>query len=335
MKPIAILILVITTLYAQNPFGLGAATLPQYIERPVEVFSYTSRNLQAIHFKHLLTEKWYQFSTHYFESYALWKLEIWAYTQNSVLNTEIYICRENGYSIDFLLHQEGLIPSHVQTVQLTEGAHTLNPGIVKPQKIKKKITDYGKAFGGKPIIYLYPTDTIPVTVILDSAITPTFTYPQYPSQGWRVTAYPDGTLKDSETGKRYYSLFWEGIYHTKKEIDSGFVVSAHEVVPFLEEKLEILGLNFREAQEFILYWAPKLEQNSYSVIHFSTDRYDQEVPLEIIPRPDTQIRIMMEYRHSDHWFELPEQNLKSPKREGFTAVEWGGTNLDDCSHAIQ
>lgn len=30
-----------------------------------------------------------------------------------------------------------------------------------------------------------------------------------------------------------------------------------------EEKLEILGLNYKETEEFIVYWLPKLEQNEY------------------------------------------------------------------------
>ena len=38
-----------------------------------------------------------------------------------------------------------------------------------------------------------------------------------------------------------------------------------------EEKLAILGLNEREAEEFIIYWLPKLESNKYNYIRFATE----------------------------------------------------------------
>ena len=32
----------------------------------------------------------------------------------------------------------------------------------------------------------------------------------------------------------------------------------------------MLGLNDREAEEFIVYWLPKLEENKYNLIRFET-----------------------------------------------------------------
>ena len=50
----------------------------------------------------------------------------------------------------------------------------------------------------------------------------------------------------------------------------GFIVKGEDTAKFLEEKLEILGLNEREAEEFIIYWLPKLEANKYNYIRFAS-----------------------------------------------------------------
>ena len=43
--------------------------------------------------------------------------------------------------------------------------------------------------------------------------------------------------------------------------------------------------------------------------------------------PDTIIRIMMEYKPLKNYKEIKSQILNTPKREGFTVVEWGGTEI--------
>lgn len=183
---------------------------------------------------------------------------------------------------------------------------------------------YGK---GKPIIYLYPEEEIKVSVELQFNGKLTYTYPTYPEDGWRVTAHPDGRLVDAE-GKEYYSLFWEGYSSESGELPSGFVVHRDSVNSFLDEKLTILGLNYRERQEFIVFWAPVLMTSEYSTVHFATDEYVKRVPLVVSPKPDTQIRVMMYFKKSRLGEELKGQELVPVTRRGFTVVEWGGCNLD-------
>ena len=60
----------------------------------------------------------------------------------------------------------------------------------------------------KPVLYLYPSDTINVTVKLELLGKLTCTYPTY-DNGWTVTAAPDGTLTD-EKRQTYNYLYWEG-----------------------------------------------------------------------------------------------------------------------------
>ncbi|MBR3131867.1 hypothetical protein IKG33_00415 [Candidatus Saccharibacteria bacterium] len=98
---------------------------------------------------------------------------------------------------------------------------------------------------------------------------------------------------------------------------------------FLEEKLEILGLNYKEKEEFIVYWLPKLESHNYNYIYFATEEeIEKEMPLEFSVKPDTLIRIRMIFEGLDDFKEVKEQTLTpAPERNGFTVVEWGGTDL--------
>ncbi len=179
----------------------------------------------------------------------------------------------------------------------------------------------------KPIIYLYPEKEIEVSVKLGSPEKLTCSYPKY-TTGWNVIASPDGTLIDTTTGRKLYSLYWEGIASEKGNFKEGFVVKGDETIEFLEEKLEILGLNEFEAEEFIVYWLPKLESNKYNYIRFATmEEINKNMPLEFSVEPDTIIRVLMQYKGLDEPIEVKEQELVTPERNGFAAVEWGGSEL--------
>ena len=179
----------------------------------------------------------------------------------------------------------------------------------------------------KPIIYLYPKVETEVTVKVGNPQNLTHTYPKYKNE-WQVLAKPNGDLKDIKTGRNLYALYWEGINTVKPNMNEGFIVKGEDTIKFLEEKLEILGLNEREAEEFIVYWLPKLESNKYNFIRFQTEEeINNNMPLEITPKPDTVIRIVMEFKKLENPIQIQEQKLITPQRTGFTVVEWGGTEI--------
>lgn len=185
-------------------------------------------------------------------------------------------------------------------------------------------------FGGrdaKPVIYLYPEEETAVTVGLDYSGTLTCTYPAAQDGVWTVTASPDGTLRDEE-GQEYSYLFWEGTCAASYDFSEGFCVSGADTAAFLEEALSSLGLNRREANEFIVYWLPQMEQNPYNLISFQAEAYTDHARLEISPRPDSVLRVFMAWKALDEPVELPAQTLPAFARTGFTVVEWGGA---DCS----
>ena len=181
----------------------------------------------------------------------------------------------------------------------------------------------------KPIIYIYPEEETEVTVELGRKENLTCTYPVYEDK-WEVTAKPDGTLKDEETGRTYYALYWEGINIKKygNKLEEGFVVKGEDTIKFLEEKLEILGLNEKEAEEFIVYWLPKMQNNKYNYIRFQTmEEINKNMPIEVTPTPETLIRVMMEWKELNRFIEVKEQQLEKVERKGYTVIEWGGTEI--------
>ena len=179
----------------------------------------------------------------------------------------------------------------------------------------------------KPIIYIYPEKQQEVTIKLGNPENLSCSYPRYDTS-WSVLAEPDGKLIDLKTGKKLYSLYWEGRDYQNTEIEEGFCVRGEDSAEFLEEKLDILGLNYKEKEEFIIYWLPKLEKNNYNLIRFETlDEINSYMPLEINPTPDTLIRIMMKFEGRKEYKDIPQQKLEKIERKGFTVVEWGGTEI--------
>ena len=176
----------------------------------------------------------------------------------------------------------------------------------------------------KPVLYLYPEQPTRIQVQLQFKGEVVHSYPHYPQQGWQVLAQPDGTLLDEQSGKTYPYLFWEGRSGYRYELKEGFVVEGSGSADFLDQTLAHLGLNRKEATDFITYWLPGLERSPYNLIHFSTEAYATQAPLHIQPAPETLIRVFMVYQPLAAPIDWPQQQLPKARRQGYTVVEWGG-----------
>lgn len=176
---------------------------------------------------------------------------------------------------------------------------------------------------GKPVIYLYPEKITDVSVKIDLSKM-TYSEPAY-NGGWNVTAEPNGTLT-SKSGQVYPYLFWEGIgVGQQRDENRGFVVAKENVHSFLLEKLAKLGLNQKESTDFIGFWEPKMQSAPYYFVTFyGTQDMNKIAPLTINPKPDTVIRILMDYRALQQPIQVKELRLGALERKGFTVVEWGG-----------
>ena len=177
----------------------------------------------------------------------------------------------------------------------------------------------------KPVDYLYPETEMEVTVKLDYDGELTCTYPAYDG-GWTVTARPDGTLTDGR-GQTYNDLYWEGVDHTAYDFSRGFCVPGADTAAFLEDALARLGLTRREANEFIVYWLPRMEQSPYNLIAFQSDAYTDHARLTVTPEPDSMLRVFMAWKALESPIDIPAQDLPAFDRTGFAVVEWGGAEV--------
>ena len=233
-----------------------------------------------------------------------------------------------GNDLEWLLYNEdNYMQTYVEYDQVSYHIYAYAESTEKQQDVINFVSGIkencaGVGIGGKPVIYLYPEKEQEVNVKLDLDGKFTFTYPEY-NNGWNVTAKPDGTIISD--GKEYSYLFWEGLMPTfKPDFKEGFVVKGSESAEFLRETLSQMGLTPKEYNEFIVYWAPKLQENEYNKIYFAEDDYTDEAKLEINPKPDSILRVFMVYEKADENTILPKQEIKPFERKGFTVVEWGG-----------
>ena len=178
----------------------------------------------------------------------------------------------------------------------------------------------------KPVIYLYPEFTQEVEVKLDYAGELTCTYPEY-KDGWHIVTHPNGMLVNKENGKEYSYLFWEGNAEIEYDFSKGYVIAGDDTADFLEKKLSELGLNRAEANEFIVYWLPRMQDNKYNLITFQNEIYTEAAKLEITPKPDSILRVFMVYKPLEEFMEIEEPTIETFHRKGFTVVEWGGTEV--------
>jgi hypothetical protein len=180
---------------------------------------------------------------------------------------------------------------------------------------------------GKPIIYLYPTKPTQVSVEVGAKMTKT--EPEYNS-GWNVMAYPSGQINNNGTSYPY--LFWEGqgngIYPEMS--DYGIVVKSTDAISTIKAQLKEMGLTNKEINDFVEFWGDKLPTKPYvRLTWFGTNEMDILAPLKVEPKPDTRIRVFMEFEGLDNYKNLKPQKFNAPKRNGFTLVEWGGLLLGE------
>lgn len=189
-----------------------------------------------------------------------------------------------------------------------------------------------EVFIKKPAIYLYPVQKSQIVVTHSFKGKIASTYPEY-SGNWNVIAEPDGNLFNMKDNRTYQYLFWDGFYSFPAEhyqYQSGFYIKREEYVSFLQTKLAKIGLNEKEINDFIVYWLPVMNKHNNCFVHFRiNDNIGGSSVLETQPAAETVIRVFMEFSGQDNIssHRLPEQNLPSFSRKGFTLVEWGGAEI--------
>jgi hypothetical protein len=181
----------------------------------------------------------------------------------------------------------------------------------------------------KPVIYLYPEKPTIVSVKIDTTGKVVTSNPLYPeASGWEnILALPGGSLiyKNSV----YSELFYETNVNVVKTPKNGIVVDSTNIKQSLYDLTGRLGLVKPEQNELVDYWVPRLKElnKKYILISLIDKEIKEKTDKVIIsPAPDTRIEFILYFKGLDTKLNVPGLFLPStPKRVGFTEVEWGGT----------
>ena len=174
---------------------------------------------------------------------------------------------------------------------------------------------------GKPVVYLYPIKDTRVSVKVGANITKS--EPVY-GTGWDVLAQPSGKLLVGN--QSYPNLFWEGLgWGEYPTITQGRVVPTGQVENAIREDLAYVGLNEREVGDFLEFWLPKIPKAPYTRLTWLQNKeMDELAPLAVNPKPDTSIRVFLDFVGLNAPERITPQSLIKMPRVGFTLVEWGG-----------
>ncbi|MBK9576787.1 MAG: hypothetical protein IPK50_02760 [Fibrobacterota bacterium] len=178
----------------------------------------------------------------------------------------------------------------------------------------------------KPMLYLYPPDTLDVTVTMGRPERVSVSYPALVNDSWTVRAHPGGDLVSKLSGKRYYGLFWEGYSWDAPVSDTGFCLSREEFGERMDSILELKGLNFREREEFITFWIARIAQ-PFVVVRFPEQAFSQAFPVHILPPPELFLRVFATFEQRATPMILVAPHLEGVRRPAWTAVEWGGQEI--------
>ncbi|MES2623080.1 MAG: hypothetical protein V4576_01575 [Patescibacteria group bacterium] len=201
---------------------------------------------------------------------------------------------------------------------------------------------------GKPVIYLYPEKTTEVHIDFKNDMQLTTVIPSY-SKGWDVIAKPSGALSsvskdscvqyiDAKHGgeyayeaclkNEYPYIYWAGnAFATYPKQTEGFVVGKDALKVELESKLNMLGLSEKEIKDMVEYWYPEMmKRNSpyYRISFVQTAEMNSFIPMNVIPKPDSVIRVFLDWEPLNELKTIVSQKLVKGMRNGFTYVEWGG-----------
>ncbi len=258
----------------------------------------------------------------------------------------------------FLKDYEGLFKTKVPTL---EEYTAKNPVLIAKDIFGRYLIlgeyDYLMAGGcGKPVIYLYPTEATKINVKFNSPMQLDVDIPKYSeSKGWNVIAKPNGQLQDLQTNltdckqlettnektkfgqeyalqacqkNNYPYIYWAGnTSQSYPKINSGFVVGKENLEASLHAKLIYIGLNQKETQDMLDYWLPQMLSKNKDFYRFSllqTKKLDQLLPMTVSPKPESAIRVFLDWQELDTPIQITEQKLIQESRNGYTMIEWGG-----------
>lgn len=187
----------------------------------------------------------------------------------------------------------------------------------------------------KPAIYLYPEQETTVVVRVDTKGYLTYVDPAYSATGWKVLAEPSGRL--FVDNMMYPYLYYESKIPDNliEKPEKGYVVTYDQLPMLYTSLLPKLGLNTQQTVDFIAYWQNALPNSPYYFVGILDEKnINSFEPLTIVPRPETIIRVRLYFEALTAWKEVVKPQIRTPEKDGFTVVEWGGMVKTDKSHTF-
>ncbi len=177
----------------------------------------------------------------------------------------------------------------------------------------------------KPALYLYPTKPRQIEIYLKPKGWLTKTIPYY-NGIWLVRASPKGIIDN-----KYEYLFYEVALNSSLKLPKeGWVVKAEEMERWFDKTLSKLGLKGKEIEDFKEYWLKELKGYPYFKIRILSQKFlNENLGIQIKPKPDKMIRVILVFEGIKEKERMVEPNIKTPKRKGFTVVEWGGILMNE------
>ncbi len=187
----------------------------------------------------------------------------------------------------------------------------------------------------KPVIYAYSEKALDFILNLKPQGELTFTYPKLSADNsWIMKTGENGNLI-AENGAEFPYLFWEAKQDASSldltKTSSNEIVAGKDLVSYCEKELTKLGFNAKEKTDFITYWCPKfIESKMVQVQFFVDDNCSVIGELNISPKPNNLRRIYVLFKSNPIIFpnviSIP-LNVKPFDRNGFTVLEWGGSEI--------
>ena len=179
----------------------------------------------------------------------------------------------------------------------------------------------------KPVIYVYSDEEVPLEIGVKPKGALAFTYPQTIGK-WNGTATKNGFDID---GKHYPYLFWEAKMDISKDLRWGNAsfISKDQVLTYLEEVCDKVGLNDTERTDLITYWGPRMMQYENIQVLALTEGIDQLFgELSVSNDSFKMERFYLIFKEAngkiEHW---NLDGLKSFKRSPKFILEWGGADV--------
>lgn len=183
----------------------------------------------------------------------------------------------------------------------------------------------------KPVIYLYSETEQPFSLKIKTDADLQFTYPAY-QNGWNGTVSKNGTIQIN--GSSYPYLFWDAslsVESLKLDWQNADEITGTQVISYLTNQLDQLGMNEKEKTDFITYWGPRMQQMKYiQALWVQNDAINSIASLDI-STSFHQNRVYLIFQETSEPIErtlmLKVNPVKPMNRSGNYLVEWGGIEV--------